>query len=66
MVFKHKLRRKAWTAVVDLDLVACTERSVPSMIFGLFVDIKPPMSSNDRNHIANTEIEPAEQPGGKL
>lgn len=63
---EHELRRKVWNAVVELDLAACSERGVPSMVASLFVDIGPSKGYNDVDYTAGSDFEPMDQPKEKF
>lgn len=65
-VYERELRRKVWSAVAELDIAACIERGVPSMVSNLFTDIGQPKGYNDGDYNSSTELEPPDQPDGQL
>jgi hypothetical protein len=65
-LYERELRRKIWTVVLELDLLACTERGVPSMASGLFSDLGPTKNYNDLDYNAGTLVEPSEKPDNQL
>lgn len=65
-LYERELRRRIWTVVLELDLLACTERGVPSMASGLFSDLGPRKNYNDLDYNAGTLIEPSEKPDDEL
>lgn len=65
-VYERELRRKIWCAVAELDIGACIERGVPSMVSHLFADIGQPRAYNDDDYTTGTQSEPPERPDGQL
>lgn len=65
-IYDRELRRKVWATVAELDIAACIERGVPSMVSNLFADIGQPKSYNDSDYCSNTKFEPPDQPDSQL
>ncbi|KAF2126179.1 hypothetical protein P153DRAFT_433970 [Dothidotthia symphoricarpi CBS 119687] len=65
-VYEREIRRKVWSAVAELDIAACIERGVPSMVSNLLADIGQPKGYNDCDYFSNTEFEPPDQPDCQL
>lgn len=65
-LYERELRRKVWTAIAELDIAACIERGVPSMVSNLFTDIGKPRGYNDVDYNTNSKIEPPDRPDSQL
>lgn len=61
-VFERELRRKIWSAAVELSLACCLERGLPSMASNLTSDIGPPENFNDKEYDRITHLEPSKHP----
>jgi hypothetical protein len=65
-VYERQLRCKVWSTVTELDIAACMERGVPSMVSNLYADIEDPKGYNDGDYNSTTTFEPIDQPDDQL
>lgn len=65
-IYDQELRQKVWFAVTELEIAACMERGLPSVVPTLFSDMPPPKNCNDCDYNQTTNTEPTDRPDGEL